>query len=52
MDFVILYASSFLLYQTLQTLEQERAISRFKQAMSDLRLAWRQQSNFLEQVKV
>lgn len=41
MDYLILYASGLILYQTIQTLEQRRAIPHFKQLVADLRLSSR-----------
>lgn len=41
MDTLILYASGLILYQTIQTLEQKRAIPHLKQLIADIRLASR-----------
>lgn len=36
MDYIVLYASGLILYQTLQTLEQRRAIPNIKQLVTDI----------------
>ena len=41
MDYIMLYASGLILYQTLQTLEQRRAIPHLKQLAADIRLSSR-----------
>lgn len=38
MDPLMLYASGLILYQTLQTLEQRRAIPHLQQLIADIRL--------------
>lgn len=39
MDPIILYASGLIIYQTLTTLEQRRAIPHLKQLIADIRLS-------------
>jgi hypothetical protein len=41
MDYIMLYASGLILYQTIQTLEQRRAIPHLKQLVADIRLSSR-----------
>lgn len=41
MDYLMLYASGLILYQTIQTLEQRRAIPNLKQFVEDIRLSSR-----------
>jgi hypothetical protein len=41
MDYLMLYASGLILYQTIQTLEQKRAIPTFKHFVEDIRLSSR-----------
>jgi hypothetical protein len=37
MDYLMLYASGLIIYQTIQTLEQRRAIPNLKQFVEDIR---------------
>jgi len=41
LNYIMLYASGLILYQTLQTLEQRRAIPHLKQLVAELRLSSR-----------
>jgi hypothetical protein len=41
MDYIILYASGLIVYQTIQTIEQRRAIPHLKELIADIHLSSR-----------